>query len=93
VLTVLDGQRSDSGPLWGNSCRSESGGDGKVGPEFDVMDNEKGLDGSRPITEAIATREGGDGSPSGGKGSRLRAPAAAGRKSAADPARPGEGDA
>jgi hypothetical protein len=28
----------------------------KVGPEFDVMDNEKGLGGSRPITEAIATR-------------------------------------
>jgi hypothetical protein len=32
----------------------------KVGPEFDVMDNEKGLDGSRPITEGIATQLGGD---------------------------------
>jgi hypothetical protein len=39
----------------------------KVGPEFDVMDDEKGLDGSRPITEAIATRQGGDGSPARGK--------------------------
>jgi hypothetical protein len=39
----------------------------KVGPEFDVIDNEKGLDGSRPITEAIETRQGGDGSPERGK--------------------------
>jgi hypothetical protein len=39
----------------------------KVGPEFDVIDNKKGLDGSRPITEAIATRKGGDGSPARGK--------------------------
>jgi hypothetical protein len=45
----------------------------KVGPEFDVMDNEKGLDGSRPIKEAIATRQGVDGSRVGGEGSRLRA--------------------
>jgi hypothetical protein len=46
----------------------------KVGPEFDVMDNEKGLDGSRPITEAIVTREGGDGSPA--RGIREPAPGA-----------------
>ena len=39
----------------------------EVVPEFDVMDNEKGLDGSRPITEAIATRQGGDGPPARGK--------------------------
>ena len=39
----------------------------KIGSEFDVMDNEKGLDGSRPITEAIATRQGGDVPPERGK--------------------------
>jgi hypothetical protein len=39
----------------------------KVGPEFDAMDNEKGLDGSRPITEAIATRQGDDVPPERGK--------------------------
>jgi hypothetical protein len=44
----------------------------KVGPEFDVMDNEKGLDGSRPISEAIATRQGRDGAPEPGK--RVPAP-------------------
>lgn len=43
----------------------------KVGPEFDVMDNEKRLDGSRPITEAIDIRKGGDVTPRGEKG-RLR---------------------
>ena len=50
----------------------------KVGPEFDVMDNEEGLDGSRPITEAIATRQGGDVPPERGKGARLRAPRGSG---------------
>jgi hypothetical protein len=39
----------------------------KIGSEFDVIDNEKGLDGSRPITEAIATRQGGDVPPERGK--------------------------
>ena len=55
----------------------------KVGPEFNATDNEKRLDGSRPITEAIATRQGGDVPPERGKGARLRAVAKPGRKSAA----------
>jgi hypothetical protein len=46
----------------------------KVGPEFDVMENEKGLDGGNPITEAIATRQGGDGPPA--RGERGTAPRA-----------------
>jgi energy-coupling factor transporter ATP-binding protein EcfA2 len=37
-------------PLWGNSCRSEHcGGEEGRTPKFEMMDNEKGLDGSRPI--------------------------------------------
>ena len=66
---------SDNARKGGNSCSSEGGGDEKGGPEFDVMDNEKGLDGSRPITEAIATRPRGSGDRAR-SGPRVRACAA-----------------
>jgi len=61
----------------------------KVGPELDVMDNEKGLDGSRPITEAIVTRKGGDVTPRGGKGDGSVARSAVER--GPDPAQAGGG--
>jgi hypothetical protein len=60
----------------------------KIGSEFDVMDNEKGLDGSRPITEAIATRQGGDVPPERGKRGTADAAQALARQLAATSAEP-----
>jgi len=43
-----------------------------------TLPRKEGIDGDIPITEAIATRQGGDGSRVGGEGSRLRGLAQAG---------------